>query len=70
MWTLDDRVVKKMSAYSERSQELACELAAKAAKNLSRSGKTVTVDSSGRYVVVGRRAGGAFRSESRGKSDR
>lgn len=43
-----------MTGYSERSHELARELAAKAARNLSRSGETVRLDATGRYVVEGR----------------
>ena len=41
-----------MSGYSEHSQQLAKELAEKAAKNLRGSGRTVTRNTStGRYIV-------------------
>ena len=42
-----------MSGYSKQSQQLARELAEKAAKNLAGFGKTVTRDAAtGRYTVV------------------
>lgn len=41
-----------MSGYSENSQRLAREVAEKAARNLRRAGRTVTVDpATGRYIV-------------------
>lgn len=40
-----------MSGYSEQSQRLARKLAEKAATNLRRSGRTVTQNASGQYIV-------------------
>lgn len=40
-----------MSAHSEQSQRLARTLAEKAARNLRRSGRTVTQNALGQYVV-------------------
>ncbi len=48
-----------MSGYSEQSQRLAREIAEKAASNLRRSGRTVTRDASGRYIVAPRGGGNA-----------
>jgi hypothetical protein len=51
-------VVEAMSGYSERSQQLARELASKAARNLSRSGRVVTRSATtGRHVIGDRGSG-------------
>ena len=42
-----------MTGYSERSQELAEQLLAKATRNLERSGKVVSRSASGKFVTKG-----------------
>lgn len=62
-------MVALVTAYSDQSKRLAQQVVARAAKNLSRSGKTVHRDvKSGRYVVT-KAGGGEIRTTDRHGND-